>query len=86
MNWLEEEMEKLKHDEHFIREGIVIDIGEIIAKRMTELEIDKSFLADKLGVEEEFVRGILIGTSDYTITFLSKLMSILKTGIRIKGA
>lgn len=83
--WFDNQFEELKQDPVFIRENIVLSIANIVSKRMKDLNLSEEDLALMLGVDKEFIHGILTGESEYNITFLAKLISALKIEIKIGG-
>ncbi len=83
--WIDNQFKELKQDPVFIREGILIEIAEIVSKRKDELNLSEEDLALKLRVDKKFIHGVLTGESEYNITFLAKLISALKIEIKIRG-
>lgn len=83
--WIDNQFKELKQDPIFIREGILIEIANIVSKRMNELNLSEEDLALKIGVDKKFIHDVLTGESEYNITFLAKLIIALKIEIKIRG-
>jgi len=75
-DWFKDKLEAFKDDFEFRLEGIILDITEMISKRMLQKKLNKSAFARKLNVSPAAVTKILNGTSNFT---LRRLLSIAET-------
>jgi len=75
--WLRGLLDKYKDDLEFRAEGVIYDFTEKIVARMEELKINRSDLADRLGVSKPFITKLLNGNPNLTIKTMMSIADVL---------
>ncbi len=75
--WFVEMLEKYKDDLEFRMEGVILEFTEKIVQKMEELDINRSELAERLGVSKAFVTKLLNGNPNLTIKTMMSLADVL---------
>jgi transcriptional regulator with XRE-family HTH domain len=76
--WFKEKYEKFKDDPVYITEGIVLELNEKIVLRMKELNINRTELAKRLGVQKPFVTKLLNGNHNLTVKTMASIAQALE--------
>jgi len=76
--WFKDKLEKFKDDPVYITEGIVLELNEKIVLKMEELNINRTELAERLGVKKPFVTKLLNGNHNLTVKTMVSIAQALE--------
>jgi transcriptional regulator with XRE-family HTH domain len=79
-------LDQYEDDPEYVAEGILIDINEQIVRLMKHLDMNKSQLAEKLGVSNAYVTKLLGGNENLTIKQLVRIVAVLNSRIDVAVA
>lgn len=82
--WMTEHLEKDEDTLEFKLEEVIVDFTEEICRLMEEEGIDRSELAERLGVSRAFITKILNGNPNLTLKTMMKLSMALNREFNIK--
>ncbi len=82
-NWFLENLEKVQNTFDYRLENILLDVGENIALFMKEQNLNRSQMAQRLGVSRAYVTKILNGNPNLTIKTLLRLSDVLEKDLKI---
>lgn len=74
-NWFKDKLEDFRDDADFYAEQLILDLTEQVVSIMKELGMNRTELADRLGVSKAFVTKLLRGNTNITLktmTFLAR--------------
>lgn len=83
-NWFDELVDGYKDDPAFITEKLVLEINEEICRLMHEQGLNRSDLANRLGVKRQFITKILNGNPNLTLLTLVKIAVALGAKLNIQ--
>jgi len=78
--------EKLQKDpelrKHYQQEKLILDVTELITKQMKKNKVNKTQLANLLGVGNSYVTQLLDGTSNMTLRTISDVFTALDSELK----
>jgi len=80
---IDKKIESYKDDFEFRLESIILELTETIARRIKEKNINRSKLAELLGISSATVTKILRGNSNLTLKTLLALADALELDLKI---
>ncbi len=82
----EQLMESPEFRKLYAMEGLVIEAGEFIARRMQEQNVTKAELARRLGKSRAYVTQMLSGTTNLTLRTLAEVAYALGAEVKLEAA
>lgn len=64
--------------------GAIVDFTESVAKRMTELGVNRAELAERIDSSPQYVTKILRGNANFTIQSMAKLARALDSDLQVR--
>lgn len=71
--WLQEQLEWYRADPDYLAELLLLDLNEQVVGRMTELELRRVDLAERMGVSRAYVTKLLRGSLSPTLRTIAAL-------------
>ena len=81
---LDDLVSELENDPGFILEELVLNINEAICRRMEELNVSRSQLAEKLGVDRAYITKMLNGPSNLTLKTIVQVLHALNARLKVE--
>ena len=82
--WFRNKLESFKEDFDFRLETLILDLTETISKKIEENNLNRTKLAELLGVSPPAVTKILNGNSNFTLRTLLALADALELDLKIE--
>jgi len=81
--WFTKQLEKYEDDLEFRMEGLILDFTEKISIKMSELNINRTEFAQRLGVSKAFVTKLLNGNPNLTIKTMMSIADVLNCDLNL---
>lgn len=81
--WFNDMLDKYKDDIDFLTEEAIIEFNEKIVKRLKELNLSRTELANKLGVSKAFITKLLNGNPNLTIKTMVNIAKALDCNLEL---
>lgn len=81
--WFNDMLEQYKDDIDFLTEEAIIEFNEKIVKRLKELNLSRTELANKLGVSKAFITKLLNGNPNLTIKTMVSIAKALDCNLEL---
>jgi len=82
--WFRNKLESFKEDFDFRLETLILDLTETISRKMEERNLNRTKLAELLGISPPAVTKILNGNSNFTLKTLLSLADALQLDLKIE--